>query len=218
MTSLAFHPLDPRGARARLLVAVVLGTLAGLVVPGPSATARAVIGWDVAGLTLLALGLAVSRTTAEGTRRRAAARDPGRTFVWVVVLAASAVSMLAATVIVHQGAQHPGVENRLLLVLSVVTILVSWFLTHTAFTLRYAHLYYRTKDGEGGIEFPGGEAPDDFDFAYFAFTIGVCFQVSDATISNRTIRRTVLAHALISFAYNTVVFALTVNLIVGHLG
>jgi uncharacterized membrane protein len=46
----------------------------------------------------------------------------------------------------------------------------------------------------------------------------MCFQVSDVTVTTRTVRRTALAHALLSFAYNTVVLALVVNLIVGHLG
>jgi uncharacterized membrane protein len=46
----------------------------------------------------------------------------------------------------------------------------------------------------------------------------MCFQVSDATVSHRLIRRTVLAHALISFAYNTVIVALALNLVVGKLG
>ena len=68
-----------------------------------------------------------------------------------------------------------------------------------------------------GVEFPGGEPPDDLDFAYFAFTIAMCFQVSDATVSSRQIRHTVLAHALLAFAYNTVILALALNLIVGQL-
>jgi uncharacterized membrane protein len=46
----------------------------------------------------------------------------------------------------------------------------------------------------------------------------MCFQVSDATISGRPIRRTALGHALLSFAYNTVILALSLNVIAGQLG
>jgi uncharacterized membrane protein len=46
----------------------------------------------------------------------------------------------------------------------------------------------------------------------------MCFQVSDATISCRRIRRTALGHALLSFAYNTVILALSLNVIAGQLG
>jgi uncharacterized membrane protein len=59
-------------------------------------------------------------------------------------------------------------------------VLIAWLLTHTAYTLRYAHLYYRDdEEGIGGLEFPGKEPSDALDFAYFAFTLGMCFQVSD---------------------------------------
>ena len=218
MTKLAFHPLDPRSARARLVLAACLGIVAWFVEPARFATStRAVMAWDASGLTLLVLGVMISRTTPEGTRRRAAARDPGRTLVWLVVLAASAVSLFAATVVVSGSNELPAAESGLVLVLSIATVLISWLLTHTAFTLRYAHLFYRGgPDGEGGLEFPGGTKPDDYDFAYFAFTIGMCFQTSDVTISDRVVRRTALAHAFLSFLYNTVVLALVVNLIVGH--
>jgi uncharacterized membrane protein len=46
----------------------------------------------------------------------------------------------------------------------------------------------------------------------------MCFQVSDATISSRQIRRTALGQALLVFLYNTVILALALNLIVGQLG
>lgn len=41
------------------------------------------------------------------------------------------------------------------------------------------------------------------------------FQVSDVEISARKIRRLVLFHSLLSFALNTFVVALTINLIAG---
>jgi uncharacterized membrane protein len=98
-------------------------------------------------------------------------------------------------------------------------VAVTWGVTHTSYTLRYAHLYYRDRgSGEGGLVFPGDERPCDLDFAYFAFTIGMCFQVSDVTIASRRIRRGALLHALLSFAYNTAIVAFTLNLVFGYLG
>ena len=214
----ALHPLDPRSARTRLVISLLLAIVAWLIVPTRLTIAtRGLAAWDSAGLAMLVLGVLIARSTADETRARAGARDPGRTLVWVLVLLASAISLFAATSVVHSSAKLPGFESTLLLVLCIGTVVVSWLLTHTVFALRYAHLYYRAgRDDEGGLEFPGGEKPDDFDFLYFAFTIGMCFQVSDATVSSQTIRRTVLAHAILAFAYNTVVLALVVNLIVGH--
>jgi len=213
----AFHPLDPRSARTRLILAIAGALIAWLVAPWPiAATTRALLAWDVAGLVLVGVaGVIIVRSDARETRRRAAAYDPGRRVVWILVLVASTVSLLAAIIVVRQG--HEGMR-ALHVALCVATVAISWLVTHSAFTLRYAHLYYRDAERAGGIELPGGEPPDDLDFAYFAFTIAMCFQVSDATISGRQIRRSALGHALLAFLYNTVILALVLNLIVGQFG
>jgi uncharacterized membrane protein len=89
-------------------------------------------------------------------------------------------------------------------------------MTHTAFALRYARLYYREDtEGVGGIEFPGRQPPTYFDFAYFAFTVGMCFQVSDACVTSRQIRRALLFQAVVSFAYNSLILAFVLNLVFG---
>ena len=77
-----------------------------------------------------------------------------------------------------------------------------------------AHEYYgEGRDRQiGGMSFPDDQAPDYWDFAYFAFTIGMCAQVSDVTVSSKTIRRTVLTHSIISFLFNAALLALTVNI------
>jgi uncharacterized membrane protein len=102
----------------------------------------------------------------------------------------------------------------------VIAILASGYsLFATALALRSAHIYYRDDhDGVGGLTFPGNAAPTYFDFAYFAFTIGMCFQTADVSITSRRFRRAVMAHAVLSFAYNTTILATAVSLIVGFLG
>jgi uncharacterized membrane protein len=216
----AFHPLDPRSARMRLLLAAVVGLVAWLVVPWRiSLITRALVAWDAGGLVLLIVALLIiTRSDSQETRRRAAAYDPGRRVVWFLVLAASAFSLFAAAAVLRGGHEATPFLRGFHAALCVATVAISWLVTHSAFTLRYAHLYYRDADRAGGIELPGGEPPDDLDFAYFAFTIAMCFQVSDATISRRQIRRTALAQALLAFLYNTVILALALNLIVGQLG
>ena len=104
-----------------------------------------------------------------------------------------------------------------LIVLGGVAVAGSWLLVHTAFTFHYAHLYYREDETLGGLDFPGGEEPDDLDFAYFAFTIGMTFQTSDVEVSERGLRRTVLRHAMLSFVFNTAILALAVSLLFGRL-
>jgi uncharacterized membrane protein len=109
-------------------------------------------------------------------------------------------------------------EHRILWwVVCLAGVVGSWILNHTSWTLRYARMYYRRTrhSGEerivGGLAFPGEQEPDDLDFAYFAFTIGSCFQTSDIAITSRSIRRVALIHAIQSFAYNTMVIAFMLN-------
>ncbi len=222
-----FHLLDPRRSTARLLYALSAGAIAWFV----SATfelawvTRALLAGDVAGLTLTVLVLTIIiGTRSEDTRSRAASEDPGSRLVWFIVIVASVFAMFAATFVLRQAKQLAGGEATLVLALTLTSAVLSFVLTHTSFTLRYAHLFYRGgRDQEGGIEFPHednapAEDPDDFDFAYFAFTIGMCFQVSDAEISDRTIRRTALAHAMLSFIYNTGIIALVLNVATSRVG
>lgn len=203
----------------RLALAIAVAIAAWLVAPGEfAARTRALLAWDLGSLVLLGFASAIIvRADSRETRRRAASYDPGRTLVWILVIAASTVSLFAAAVLVRRP-HATGASSALYVALCVATVAISWLVTHSGFTLRYAHLFYRGDDQPGGLEFPGGEPPDDLDFAYFAFTVAMCFQVSDVTISSRAIRRTVLAQAMLAFLYNSVILALILNLVAGQLG
>ena len=210
--------IDPRRAIVRVLISFFLGVVGALA---GAATlpwqAAALVGWNATALCLIGLTWAVIATAdARTTRDFAGNEDPGRTLVYVVVLVASAVSLVAATVLVRDSRSlGPGLA-RIVAGLCLLAVASAWGLTHTAFTMRYARLYYRDdSEGIGGMELPGKQAPAYFDFAYIAFTIGMCFQVSDICVTSRQIRRTVLLHAVISFAYNTVILAFVLNLVFG---
>jgi uncharacterized membrane protein len=174
-----------------------------------------VAGWDVGSIVFAGLGwLRIMTMDAANTRQRAAAEDPGRTMVWVLVLAASAFSLFA-TLAVLRNARIAGVGTRgIVVALCLLAMAMAWILTHTSYALRYAHLYYRDDDeGIGGLEFPNQAAPCYFDFAYFSFTVGMCFQVSDVVVSSPQIRRAVLGQAILAFIYNTTIMALSLNLV-----
>jgi uncharacterized membrane protein len=112
----------------------------------------------------------------------------------------------------------PPEEATVWSILAISAVVLSWFSTHTAFTLRYAHLFYRRRGSTACLRFEGTPKPCDLDFAYFAFTIGMCFQVSDVVIASSGTRRVALVHALVSFAYNTTILALSLNLVTTLLG
>lgn len=212
--------IAPRRAVARTAIALAVGVAAGVAISLRYSAAVALLGgWNSAGLTLLALAwLIIAGSDAPATGHRAAAEDPGRTAVTVLVLLASLAAVLAVTVLVRKPEAIAPREQLELVALCLLTVVVSWTLTHTAFTLRYAHLYYR-EGGQriGGAEFPGGAPPSYLDFAYLAFTVGMTFQVSDTQVSNPHMRHTVLLHAVLSFLYSTAILAFVLNLIAGSM-
>jgi uncharacterized membrane protein len=216
----SYARLDPRRATGRLVLGLAVGLGTACLLPRSQGLAvRVVAGWDTGALTLLSFVWAVILTTdAKKTRCRAASADPGRTVAWILVLLASSFSVFAGAFVMRNARRIEPDRSALLLGLCLVAVAAAWSLTHTSYTLRYAHLYYREDDeGEGGLVFPGERPPVDFDFAYFAYTIGMCFQVSDVVVTSPQIRRAVLSHAVLSFAYNTVILALALNLLFGFL-
>jgi uncharacterized membrane protein len=210
---------SPRRALGRLLLAVVAGGITAAVIPGQvGGPLRTVAAWNVGAVVLLVLvWKIILRASPEETARRAAAEDVGRSFVWAVVVLGSTISIFAATVALRNArAMAPQAEHELAL-LCLLAVVTAWVLCHTTYTVRYAHLYYRDDGDLGGLGFPGTEMPCLLDFAYYAFTIGMCFQVSDVTVTQHRMRQATLGHALLSFVFNTIVLALALSLLFGHL-
>jgi len=107
-----------------------------------------------------------------------------------------------------------GAEKTGVIVLAPSAVVMAWLLIHTVFTLRYAHQYYAAPTGTRPLDFPGmDETPDYLDFAYFAFVIGMTAQTADVSVRGRAIRRTVLLHGLMAFAFNTAVVALSIGIL-----
>jgi uncharacterized membrane protein len=209
---------DLRRARTRLQLSLLLGVLGALSVRTALPLRIAVIGgWDVAALTLLLSSWwIIARGDADDAKRRAGAEDPGRRVLLLLSLVSSLISFFAAALVIHQTDEQDRLRE-LAVGICLAAPVLAWLLTHSVYTLHYAHLYYRAHEEGSGLSFPGDEAPDDMDFAYFAFTVGMCFQTSDVEITSKRLRRSVLLHALLSFVFNTAVIALALNLALGKL-
>lgn len=200
-------------ARAWALAALVVAAPLFAVAPRGGWQLRTVAAWDVGSFVLAGLAWRdILRSTPERTRVRAATVDPGRGGVLLVTVLACVAGLFSTVALLD--AEGRSVE---VLLLGILAATGSWVLVHTAFAVHYAHLYYRDAGDVGGLDFPGGEDPDDVDFAYVAFLVGMSFSTSDVAISDRGIRRSALAHCLLSFAFNSVILALAVNLVIGLL-
>lgn len=209
-------------ARPRLLIAAIIGIIAGAIAPHAlGAALRAVVGWDVGAGTYLILALIMAaRADAASMRRRAGREDLTRWAFLAVMASAAFFSMFAILGPVHEAKSAPGGVSVGLVLLGGVTILLSWLFAHTAFAIHYAHEYYgdRGPARAAGLIFPGkAEPPDYWDFLYFSLVVGMTCQVSDVQVATRSWRRLVLIHGLVSFLFNTVVLALSINLVAGLL-
>ena len=205
----------------RLWTALVCGLIASAVLrPHFSSTDTAVLAWDVGVVVYLVLAAALFGT--EHTTRMpadAASQQEGEWTIFSLTIAAAVFSLVA---VFDEFANTNGLsaeQKSLRVVLVVVTLLASWLMTHTSFALRYAHEYYSHDEGgtdfDRGLEFPGERSPDYFDFLYFALVLGMTFQVSDVQITARKMRRLATVHGLLSFLFNTIILALTVNIAAG---
>ena len=208
-------------ARHRLAVSLLTaGTvwfgLRGRVQPSTQSIAT----WDVFALSVLILAwLTIITTPPHKCRSRAQMQDVSRTVIFVFVVLAACAGLFAVGFLffANKGvAQRPHFLFHLFM--SLVAVVSAWMLVHTVFGLRYAHTFYGDPDGSagpqshaGGLEFPGDPLPDYMDFAYFSFVIGMTFQVSDVQITSREFRKLVLLHGMLSFGFNTVILALTIN-------
>lgn len=96
--------------------------------------------------------------------------------------------------------------------LAALSILGAWVLLNMLFAIHYAHVSFSCEcRGKPQFAFPG-EGPRAFsDFIYFAFVVGMTFQVSDVAIIDGGMRRLVLAHSVLAFLFNVFVLALAVN-------
>jgi len=154
--------------------------------------------------------------------RRAQAQEEGRLAILSLVVAAACASLLA---IVFMLKDTRGLATTILtlhVTLAGVTVICSWLLIHTMFALHYAHDYYRSDRSmsssevkAGGLDFPNEKQPDYWDFLYFSFVIGMTCQVSDVQVISRSMRRLALVHSVLTFFFNTVILALSINILAG---
>jgi len=192
-------------AQIRFLIALGVGLAVGFTVPIDETVPRILAGWNVGGwLYLLLVGIKMWRAEVDGIRREAGIERGSR----IAVLIAVTLGLLAQ--IAALKSEH-GLDRTISAVCSISTILLSWLLIHTAFSLYYAHEFHSERRGGargtgGGLKFPGDPTPDYID-------VGTTAQTSDVAVTSHTMRGVVMLHGILSFFFNTGVIALAVNMV-----
>ncbi len=200
-------------AGLRVTCSMLAGVAAGAVLSLFMLTSAAVlVGWDVAVVIFLVWSwTAVWRLDPVQAAQCAKLEDPSNAVAELVVLGAGTATLAAVGFALVKAGQATDGRKAFLITLGVLSLVLSWTVVHTVFTLRYARAYY--SDPAGGIEFNEEEPPTYLDFAYFAFTVGMTFQVSDTNITSKEVRRVTLYHALLSYLFGAVLLGLVINVV-----
>jgi uncharacterized membrane protein len=216
-----FHRIKNCDAHHRLILAAMAALFVAILTQGRLRfPVQMVVIWNAFSLCVLVLAwIRIVTARPLESLRTAKLQDSGRRTIFLFVLLSACASLFAVGYLL--GTAHGRHGGRLLetVALAFATVIGSWSLIHTLFALHYAHIYYgesedpRAERHARGLIFPGERAPDYLDFAYFAFVVGMTCQVSDVQISGRKLRRWALVHGLLSFAFNTAILALSINVV-----
>jgi uncharacterized membrane protein len=200
-----------------------LGTAAGiatfLLTPGGwSLLARVLTAWNAG--VLLFLGLIYAWMIGLDAKRihaRYQDGDPTAPVILLVVTVAALASLVAIVALLATVKHVASSERVLHVALASATIVDSWVLVATMFTIHYANMFYRSVDNPP-LRFPATPRPVFGDFIYFSFTIAAACQTSDVCTADVAIRRVVTFQTLISFLFNVSILGFAINVSAGLLG
>jgi uncharacterized membrane protein len=201
----------------RFWVALILGSASYFLLPASlSPIDRTLISWDC-GVTLflVLIYLWMRRFSPEQICSHYIEEDPSGPIILAVVVAAALLSLIA---IVQPLATLRHLEHRERLwqfALVAVTLIDSWLLVPAVFTMHYADRFYSAAPGNRPLLFPRTEMPAFWDFAYFSFTIAAACQTADVATTEVSIRRMVIVHEIISFAFNVAIIGFAINITAG---
>lgn len=195
-----------------------------ILLPLARPSVAVMVSWDVFAVCFLAMGWSGMLILDAATRvREAQLPDSSRAVIYGCVATGATAALFGAGHLLSVARSISNGSRGAYIAIAALAVASAWLLVHTMLTIHYTHLCYHIAEdstaqpADLGVIFPNEPNPDYLDFAYFSFVIGMTCQVSDVQITSRVIRRVALAHGLLSFTFNTVILAISLNLAVGLL-
>jgi uncharacterized membrane protein len=210
--------LQPWTSRPRLVFSVFLSVLIFFILPANLAehgSIKFIISWNIGAIFYLLMSFQMMvASTHESMKKRAMAQNTGAILVLFMVFVSAVVCIWSTVTSLSVAKELHGLLKIEHIGLVSLTVFTSWLFTQVMFAQHYAHEYYFSVNHrlDGGLLFPGTPAPDYFDFLYFACVIGTSAQTADVSFTKGSMRRIGLAHCLLTFFFNTVLIALTINI------
>jgi uncharacterized membrane protein len=199
---------------------VIGGVASYFVLPAQwESLSRVLVAWNLGvALFLLLITLWMKSLSAQQICTRYIEEDEAAPVILVIVTIAALLSLVAIVMLLATIKQVTGSARIAHVGLAALTVVDSWLLVPTMFTLCYADLFYSAKEADRPLHFPGTPMPVFWDFAYFSFTIAAACQTSDVSTTQVPIRKLVIAHTLVSFIFNASILGFAVNVTAGLLG
>jgi uncharacterized membrane protein len=210
------NPVKFLQAQPRFFTSVLLGALVWFFLPREwRASTRLLAAWDCATALYLVMAIVMmTRSNIDRIRYRAALQDEGQMVILGLTIVTALISLAGIVAEMAAAKTLNGPREWQHVALAGLTVLLSWTFTHTMFAIHYAHEYYAGPDDDlvEGLEFPGNEPPDYWDFVYYSFVIGTACATADVNVTSKNMRRITALHCVVAFFFNTTILALTVNI------
>jgi uncharacterized membrane protein len=205
----------------RLVTSIVIAILMFMLSKSwlPSTGSRIVLAWDTwVAILLTLLAVMMWRTEPHETLKRARKEETSS----ILILLVTILTVAGALVDIGYGLPESKTMSRNLRIFaisqSVIGVFLAWLLLHIMYSLHYAKLYYGEVDDNDanafrkGFVFPGNkDVVDYWDFVYYSFTIAMCFQTSDVTITSPYMRRLTIFHATVAYLFAMAILGLLLD-------
>src|SRR5258708_29985553 len=138
-------------ARQRLVLGLAAGAAIFLALRGHLRFSSAAIGaWDTFAIVILTLDwVTILITPQRKIRQLAQQQDLSRLLVFIFVVVAACAALFAVGFLIKAHNDQSGGHFAIHLLLTLCTVISSWALLHTVYSLRYAHTYYGDSDQPG---------------------------------------------------------------------
>lgn len=213
MTRLVSH-------HSRLLFSTGLaGALFFLLPAHLPAITRVLVSWNVGVLMFLLLVLWWTRgLSAADICDHYQDEDQAAPVILIVSIFAAILAMVSIVVLLAMLGQLSETQRSLHVALAACTVIDSWLLIPTMFTMHYADMFYSAAPDARPLHFPETPMPAFWDFVYFSFTIAVACQTADVSTMPGAIRKVVIAHSVLSFFFNVAILGFAINVTAGLSG
>jgi uncharacterized membrane protein len=180
---------------------------------------RVLIAWN-AGVLLFLILIAQLIFSMDATQisKRYEPEDEAAPVILIISIIGAILAMASIVAYLSTMDVVPQSHRAIHMALAGLTVIDTWVLIPTLFTMHYADMFYSVGADQRPLHFPDTDETVFWDFAYFSFTISAACQTADVSTAQGTIRKIVIAHSVLSFFFNASVLGFAINVMAGLIG